>query len=72
MTDKTGSVPTPKRIERRVMNGGGPVVLAVVLSWDYGPENAPMDHFFIDGLEVNALVFRLTMQMLALQQGPAL
>lgn len=62
----------PKRIERRVMNSGGPVVLAVVHIWDNGQENDPSPRYFVDGVEVWPKSFDRVVAMLALPQGPAL
>lgn len=65
-------MPEPKRIERRVMNGGGPVVLAAVLRELDGPGNGVWMGYFVDGVEVVREEFSIVLQMLALPQGPAL
>lgn len=65
-------MPEPKRIERRVMNGGGPVVLRVELGTPHGPENGIWMSYFIDGSKVAREEFEVVLQMLALPQGPSL
>lgn len=62
-------MPEPKRIERRVMNGGEVVVLAVVHRWDNGPDNEPVAHYFVDQVEVWPETFTRLALMFALSQG---
>jgi hypothetical protein len=59
-----------RRIERRVMNGGGPVVLAI--EWRRLGDNYYEPHYFLDGHEVWSDVFDRVTRMLALPQGSAL
>lgn len=65
-------MPEPKRIERRVMNGGGPVVLAVEYRWADEKHSYLEAHYFVDQTEVWRESFETLLHMLALQQGPAL